>query len=184
MPPELSSDFDSAFDTAVRRGWMSGNQYRYLADVFRSASNASLLVFGIGYDSLLWSHCVAGDLAFVEDQPIYLTLAPVSSSILLYEYSSSVGQWKDVPEAPALVDRPWDYLLVDGPAGFAPDKPGRQFPIAWAAQLATRRIFVHDYERSWERAVCDKILGQPAEVVVPKERDSGELAVFDCANLR
>jgi len=97
----------------------------------------------------------------------------------LYNYRSRQGVWSKVPQPPPLIDRPWDYVLVDGPRGYNRSCPGRQFSITWARQLARRLVFVHDYERPWERAVCDKVLGSPIDRVMPPAGRRGELAVFD-----
>lgn len=167
------------FTHAVRNGWMGENQYRYIAERLIADADANLLVFGLGHDAFLWSHCVQGRVAYVEDNSTYLTTAPAESRVILYRYDSQVGKWVDVPAPPSLISSSWSYVLVDGPAGFGPNSPGRQIPITWAGQLATRHVFVHDYERPWEREVCDTILGQPVDIVKSTGHRRGDLAVFD-----
>jgi IRX15/IRX15L/GXM len=179
-----ASDFDAAFEEAIRKGWMATNQYRHLANELCAAPKTSLLVFGAGHDSLFWSQCVTGDLAFVEDNPKYLALASATARVVLHQFQSRVGEWNEVPDVPVLVDRPWDFVLVDGPTGFGPNQPGRQFSVTWAQRLAQQRVFVHDYERAWERTVCDKIFGVPAKVIRSDGTKAGDLAVFEIARAR
>jgi hypothetical protein len=181
LPTASSPALQAAFEQAICRGWMSADQYRCVVEELLAQPGCSLLVFGVGYDSWLWSQCVTGRLAFVEDDPKFLTLAPAWAQVVLYEYPSRVGQWCPLPEVPALIDRRWDYVLVDGPAGFSDRKPGRQFPIEWSRRLATRGLFVHDCQRPWERAVCDKVWGAPANIISATGRVSGDLAVFRLA---
>lgn len=56
----------------------------------------------------------------------------------------------------------WDVILVDGPAGFSPDSPGRMATIFTAAILARSRsgggthVLVHEIEREAER-VCSEL---------------------------
>ena len=46
----------------------------------------------------------------------------------------------------------WDVIIVDGPAGYSGDTPGRQQPIATAAKhLAPGGVtFIHDIHRALE----------------------------------
>jgi len=157
---------------------MSANQYRYLRNHLLDANNGSLLVFGLGHDSLLWSECVSGELAFIEDNPTYLSLAPVASRVVLHRFASQVGKRLPTPPVPQLINRPWDFVLVDGPAGFSRNSPGRQFSIDWARQLAIKQVFVHDYERPWERTLCDQNFGKPTHVLEPTGKRRGQLATF------
>jgi len=168
----------AAFTHAIRRGLMSECQYRYVAARLLAAPG-SLLVFGLGHDADLWWRCTREGVAFVEDDVTFLAWAPVTSPVLLYNYRSRVGVWSEVPHPPALIDRRWDYVLVDGPRGYNRSCPGRQVSITWARQLARRLVFVHDYERPWERAVCDRVFGLPIDRVKPTGGKRGELAVFD-----
>ena len=178
ISPLASTTMSIAFARACRYGWMSEHQYRCIAEELLAHPGCSLLIFGIGYDSLFWSQCVSGELAFIEDNSKFLTMAPADSRIVLYEYGSQVGQWLPVPNPPSLINKRWDYALVDGPAGFGPNCPGRQFPIDWSRRLATCGVFIHDYQRPWERAVCDKVWGTPSAVVDAADGLPGDLAFY------
>lgn len=172
------SNIDTEFALAVRRGLMARNQYRHIAARLL-AEPGSLLVFGLGHDSALWSRCASERAAFVEDDLRFLELAPVAASVLLFDFSSRVGAWCAVPEIPPLIDRSWDYVLVDGPRGYSRSCPGRQIPIAWASRLACRSIFVHDSERPWESEVCSRVLGRPDKRLKNITGRRGDLAIFD-----
>lgn len=179
LPTSVSKEMRLAFQRALRHGMMSGNQYRFVAERLLTRETASLLVFGLGHDAPLWFQCSQDGAAFVEDDVDYLTAAPAEAQVFLYPFRSQVGQWVKVPRPPRLIDRPWDFVLVDGPRGFHRRCPGRQIPIMWAKKLATRQIFVHDYERPWERAVCDRVLGDPTRIIEPEGNRRGSLAIFD-----
>jgi hypothetical protein len=178
MPVHFSADRAAALEVAVRFGMMSEAHYRTIANALLGSAPCTLLVFGAGFDAALWTACVE-KIAFVEDNPAFLTVVPPKAPVQRYSFRSRVGTWCDVPPPPWSIRYNWDYVLIDGPGGFNKTCPGRQFPIAWARHLARRKIFVHDYERPWERALCDKLLGTPIEVLTSTPSRPGELAVFD-----
>jgi hypothetical protein len=171
-------DIEAALALAEGRGLMARHQYRYIAARLL-AEPGSLLVFGLGHDSALWWRCAKECAAFVEDDLRFVELAPVAAPVLLFNFPSRTGIWCAVPEIPPLIDRPWDYVLVDGPRGYGRSCPGRQIPIAWASRLACRSIFVHDSERRWESDVCNSILGIPDKRLKDVTARRGELAIFD-----
>lgn len=174
--PPPAGPFEMAYARAVTHGLMSENQYQYLARELYSNRPCSLLSIGGGHDSELWFECAQKNVAYVESNPRYLPILPANP--VHYEFKSRVGQWLRVPQPPPIINKKWDYVIVDGPPGFNRDTPGRQIPVAWAARLALKAVFVHDYDRSWERAVCNKYLGEPAEVLLAPGRIDRFLAVF------
>jgi hypothetical protein len=178
MPLDHAIGRRRAFARAVRLGLMCERHYRFIGKILNKDASCTLLVFGLGYDSAFWISCVGGRITFVEDNPTYLAAARPTTHVISYSYRSRVGKWRAVPPPPWQIDMRWDYILVDGPTGFNRSCPGRQFPIAWARNLARKQVFVHDYERRWERALCDKFLGQPVEVIPPPGPRGGHLAVF------
>jgi hypothetical protein len=174
--PSDPCPFELAFQKAVGNGLMSKHQYRYIGREIYSNHPSSLLVFGAGFDSEFWVHCSAGNVAFVEDNDKFQSLC--SQGLVVNKYRSRVNKWVNVPAPPRQISRMWDFVIVDGPNGYHRRCPGRQISIAWAAQLAKKAIFVHDYERVWERQVCDKYLGAPYEVIDGSRQRHGKLAVF------
>ena len=81
------------------------------------------------------------------------------------------------PEPPGLRDVKWDIILVDGPAGYADDKPGRALPIYWAHKYATpeTHVFVDDYDRPLERNHCSAFFGDDPNVTVLPSHGGAEM---------
>ena len=71
----------------------------------------------------------------------------------------------------------WDIILIDGPAGYEPDKPGRSLPIYWAHKYSDphTHIFVDDYERPLEREYCDFFLGKARASTILPSHGKGEM---------
>jgi hypothetical protein len=174
--PPPDGGFEIAFKKAVHHGLMSENQYRFIARILCRGRPCDMLVIGAGYDAELWHHCVEGRIAIVEDKPEYLSRLPANG--VYFEFDSNVGIWTQPPPPPYVINHAWDYILVDAPYGFAATCPGRQIPIAWAAQLGRKAVFVHDYDRDWERSVCGKYLGAPDSVLDADGRNDRKLAVY------
>jgi hypothetical protein len=161
---------------------MSAGQYRFIVQKL-VANRVNFLVFGAGLDSELWLCCCSSDnVVFVENDPDWIPRIPCR--IFRPKYKGSVGLWLERTKVPDRLKRVWDFVLVDGPTGFSSECIGRQEPIAWSARIG-KTIFVHDYNRPWERLLCDYYLGTPDEIV-PFDRNSKEraLAVFyRCPNM-
>lgn len=177
--PLPEGPFETAFANARDFGLMTENQYQYIARTIHTARPCSVLVFGAGYDFQLWYRCADGNVGCVEDNPDYFPPTPFEP--VSYQYESKVGEWRDVPAPPQAIVKPWDFVVVDGPNGQSRSSPGRQFPVAWAARLARKAVFVHDYDRSWEMKVCGKYLGPPSEIVEARGRNDRRLADFNCS---
>jgi len=171
--------FRAARKQAIAKGLMAANQYDCIAADICARSPCRLLVFGKGYDSELWNCCAGTPVVFLEDDPRYTSLP--GGITIPYTYKSKVGEWRDVPEPPSVIAREWDVVIVDGPKGFNKSCPGRQFPIYWAACFARQVIFVHDYDRRWEKELCARYLGEPDDVVHAPHRSDIKLAVYSPA---
>ena len=54
----------------------------------------------------------------------------------------------------------WDVILVDGPAGYTDENPGRMQSIYTASKLIKKGgyVFVHDCHRKVEQVYSDKYL--------------------------
>ena len=139
-----------------------------------------LLVFGCGNDSPFWEAVNAtGTTAFIEDDPEWAKVAQgrlKGSAVHLVDYDCRLAQW------PALLDQPerlnltlpeaveqarWDVILVDGPAGYQPDNPGRMKSIYAASRLVAGDgvVFVHDCNRPAEAAYAQRYLGKAAHMI-------------------
>ncbi|NEN93490.1 MAG: TIGR01627 domain-containing protein, partial [Okeania sp. SIO3H1] len=133
--------------------------------------------FGVGKDSLLWLGVNrGGKTLFLEDDKDWLNQVKVgcenSIEAYLVEYGTRVYLWKSLleeysqgndcllmvlPEKVLLTK--WDFILVDAPAGYSEEKPGRMKSIYMAAKLAMESgntdIFIHDCDREVENIYSD-----------------------------
>jgi hypothetical protein len=145
-----------------------------------AVSGCRLLVFGCGNDSLLWEKVnEGGTTAFLDDDVDRLSDArsKLTRGIAAgVQYRTRVADWRaqldagdalllDLPDA--IGAKPWDVILVNGPAGQRDDLPGRAQSIVTARRLvaAGGTIFVHDCERLLEREFCARYLGEERRLV-------------------
>lgn len=150
---------------------------------------ANVLIFGCGNDSMLWNALNKdGYTLFVENSKTWADqmkeLNP-DLNIQHYFYPREIRVSNSLPlDLPSLrkvktpswiSDRSWDVILVDGPAGYKPDAPGRALPIYWSSRFSTKRshVFVDDSERQVERELADHFLGPSHEQVVSLYRTVG-----------
>jgi hypothetical protein len=157
-------------------GHITPEQCRYIFSLV-AEEPANLLIFGCGIDSEFWVRSNAGGRTmFVEDIPAWVEVGrKAGGEVCRVRYHSIYNIPMKVVVTPVgaegLMDIPWKLVLVDAPTGFA---HGREQSIYMAAQLRERwgaTVFVHDYEREWERTCCDKFLNTPSLTI-------GNLAVF------
>ena len=150
---------------------MSLGQSMVIASAIRSSGpGANVLIFGCGNDSGLWlSSNEAGYTMFVEDNPAWakrtrranpdMNIREISYGPVSVETSLPVDEAALSQNAlPAFLrERKWDVILIDAPAGSAPDKPGRALPIYWSSLIAsdTTHVFIDDYTRELERTYGD-----------------------------
>lgn len=150
---------------------MTAAQYARIAVDLYARAPSRFLVFGCGEDSVLWTTLNReGRTLFLEDQGEWAEKSRQAGlEVRDVAYVSRLGVWMNSARAPdgmdeALIETPWDLVLVDGPVGHG-QGPGREQSI-YAAALLRRgrptRVYVHDLERPWERACADKHLGEPS----------------------
>ena len=74
----------------------------------------------------------------------------------------------DLP--PEIRETEWDVILIDGPAGYEDNSPGRMKSIYESSRLIRQggSIFVHDQEREVERAYGNRYLLQTNVVAEAK----------------
>lgn len=136
----------------------------------------NFLVFGLGYDSMMWSHGLRDGSAtlFVEDNREWINKIVSEHPTLQAEFIDYKCNMRDafskyfentdrLMEAfPSyLKGTKWDTILVDAPPGGGGiDNPGRMKPIYWASQLINPggHIFVHDMERTIELRFSQRYL--------------------------
>jgi uncharacterized protein (TIGR01627 family) len=152
----------------------------------KSHPGCRLLVFGCGNDSAFWEAVNGeGETAFIEDNASWAeaTRQRLSrSDIHVVDYGTRLSNWRSLLGAPtrklrlelpqSVEARTWDVILVDGPAGWKPDQPGRMKSIYQASRLVARggAVFVHDCEREVERTFSDSYLGEDRAFVEVRGR--------------
>jgi hypothetical protein len=150
---------------------MHANEVFFIARAIRPPVN--FLVFGMGNDSPFWFKLNRrGRTVFVEDQEEWFRKIR-GENPFLEAYQVRYGT--SLSEATELIDRPgrlamdlppqirkaeWDVILIDGPAGYADNTPGRMKSIYESSRLIKPggSVFVHDQEREVERAYGDRYL--------------------------
>ncbi|NET24866.1 hypothetical protein [Okeania sp. SIO1I7] len=158
-------------------GQMSFQEYAYITNVVGGKVPGNFLIFGVGKDSLLWLGVNrGGKTLFLEDDKDWLNQVKVgcenSIEAYLVEYGTRVYLWKSLLEEYSqgndclwmvlpekVLFTKWDFILVDAPAGYSEEKPGRMKSIYMAAKLAMESgntdIFIHDCDREVEDIYSD-----------------------------
>ena len=139
-------------------------------------SPLSLLVFGLGNDSILWHGLNRGGrTCFIENDPDWhrrITGSHPELEVHMVTYNTLRAQWKELLEQPTrlaltlpdeVAGSRWDAIFVDGPPGWHDATPGRMQSIYMAARLVRPDgdVLVHDAEREVESAYCARYLGRP-----------------------
>lgn len=140
--------------------------------------NLKILVFGLGYDSLLWHNITNNNTWFVEDNQTYIDLNKdiPQSNIIKYNYkninkksitvedsfniSDEIIHSYKIPEK-LLQLAPFDIIIIDGPAGYSGNRPGRLLPIYWSKYYLTKSgsiIYIDDSNRKLEKHCINKYL--------------------------
>jgi hypothetical protein len=128
-----------------------------------------MLVFGLGYDSLLWNS-LTDNLFFVEDNEEYTSNSAIDSSkIIFHKYrdisvdssfelsTAQIGKY-EVPDE-ILKNSPYDVIYIDGPSGCCNICPGRLLPIYWSKYYLSKSgtvIFIDDSNRKLESYCISK----------------------------
>jgi len=157
----------------LNRIQLSSRELARISAAIRRHRQCQLLVFGLGYDSAYW-HALNrhGRTVFLEDDPHWLqavlqrhrqlTAFPVRYTTVLTQWQELLSQrdrlrldWPDEVRESA-----WDVVLVDAPAGWKDDTPGRMQSIAAAPRLVAPGgdVIVHDCDRTVEQVYCDTFL--------------------------
>jgi glucuronoxylan 4-O-methyltransferase len=173
LPPKLKKRIENLVS---KNPWqLSVNEYTAVAETILEKAPCNVLVFGVGRDSTLWMDCNrGGKTVFLEDNAFWLNEMQSSiPNLIAYqvEYNTKRSDWPTLLNKPdqLYMDLPadvlqtkWDVIFVDGPMGFADDKPGRMKSIYMASLMAKQQpptdVFVHDCNRVVEYTYCDKFL--------------------------
>ena len=142
-----------------------------------------MLVFGLAYDSELWSALTYHNTYFVEDNLEYIEVARVDPSrIFQYDYGDiTVSQSFTITDAElaiwplpsGLVEKgPFDIILIQGPTSYNKACPGRLLPVFWSSKVLSKPgsvIYVDDSRRPLEAYCIDHFFGSCAKQALPAE---------------
>lgn len=142
-----------------------------------------MLVFGLAYDSELWSALTYHNTYFVEDNLDYIEVAKVDPSrIFQYDYGDiTVTQSFSMtntelgarPLPTGLVEKaPFDIILIQGPTSYNKACPGRLLPIFWSNQVLSKPgsiIYVDDSQRALETYCIDRFFHDKAKTSIAAE---------------
>lgn len=167
----------SLYNLSVMREYsdiqLSAEQLKAICDAIKSKAPCRLLVFGLGNDSVFWSSLNKGGVTvFLEDDKDWfqeITKRSNGIKAFLVHYNTQRKEWKKFLEdtslfhmtlPDAIEKEAWDVILVDAPAGYGDETPGRMNSIFLSSKLIKKSgdIFVHDCEREVEDAYCNKFL--------------------------
>lgn len=174
---ELARLWPSHFNLSVMRRLnqiqLGVEQIALILKTIKANSRCRLLIFGLGNDSPFWSTLNReGVTIFLEDNQQWfekITKRSPHLTAFLMTYSTRRTDWKKLLDSPSSLQMAlprdvektkWDVILVDGPAGYGDDTPGRMKSIYAASRLAAKSadIFTHDCEREVEDAYCKYFL--------------------------
>ena len=129
----------------------------------------SMLVWGLGYDSVLWNNIPNVDVYFIEDNIKFIELNKgkiENDKMIYYEYPTETRESMNYTEKtlsefkkPEIIfDLPkFDIILIDGPQGntfYHPNltSPGRILPLYWSKELSKKGtiIYIDDVHRCVE----------------------------------
>jgi uncharacterized protein (TIGR01627 family) len=176
---ELSSLWPSHYNILVMRRLneiqLSVEQLKYISMAIKRKAPCKLLIFGLGNDSVFWFKLNRrGATIFLEDDKDWLqriTKRSKGLTAFLVNYNTQRSEWVTLLKSPALseMDLPnevttedWDVIIVDGPASWNDQTPGRMKSIYLSSRLIKKSgdVFVHDCERPIEYVYSNKFLKQ------------------------
>ena len=152
---------------------LSPKQLQFISKTILKKKKCKLLVFGLGNDSDYWNRLNRNGLTiFLEDNEKWME--KITSRInnikaFKVDYKTKRKNWKELLDSPDLLDlelpdevanNKWDVILVDAPAGWSGNKPGRMKSIFLSSKLINKAgdVFVHDCNRQVEDIYSNKFL--------------------------
>ncbi|KQC09377.1 MAG: hypothetical protein APR62_02610 [Smithella sp. SDB] len=152
---------------------LSTLQIKVICKTIKRKTPCKLLVFGLGNDSSFWTSLNRkGITVFLEDNKEWfqkITEKSKKIKAFLVNYETQRKDWKTMLKNESLLEmtlpddvekEAWDVILVDAPAGWNNENPGRMKSIFLSSKLIRNSgdIFVHDCDRKVEEIYCDKFL--------------------------
>jgi hypothetical protein len=144
-----------------------------IKDIFNELKpTTKMLVFGLGYDSLMWYFGNNENTYFIENKQEYIDLNKNISmnNIIKYDYADLTVEKsfkltdEDLDKYP-FPDKlktlgKFDIIIIDGPEGYNPTKtPGRILPIYWSYKFLSDKntlIYIDDSNRDLEKHCIQK----------------------------
>jgi len=180
MVADVAAALASRYPLAVAFWWLrkatgtqiTARQLQAITREVRSRAGCNLLVFGLGYDSVYWHRLNhRGHTLFLEDNDEWIESIRSRYAELAIErvnYWTRQRDWRTLNESgerlslnlpDGIRQQRWDVILVDAPAGWHENTPGRTQSIYTAAELCDPdgTVFVHDCERAAEAFWCDLV---------------------------
>ena len=142
-----------------------------IEDVFTHIkSNSKMLVFGLGYDSQMWYEGNAKNTFFIENNDNYIHLNKdiiSANNIIKYDYKTTCSKSMKLSDDKIMAflipekimnEAPFDIIIIDGPEGYSPGKPGRLIPCYWSTMLSKPGtiIYLDDSSRPLENLCIQK----------------------------
>ena len=136
--------------------------------------DTKLLIFGLGYDSKMWYEGNNKNTYFVEDNKKYIDLnkndIPMDN-IIQYNYDTLVSTSLNLTNKDIIKYEvnsklktlaPFDIIIIDGPAGFSHNSPGRLIPCYWSTLLSKKGtiIYIDDANRKLENHCINKFFSK------------------------
>ena len=168
------------FDYVVKNGLCSTQEYEAILSEFpRKPKRFNMLVFGLGYDAMLWlAYNPQGETHFLENSGKWIKRCSPIPNVHKVSYGTSGWDQSCIYPAdklrmllPEIVEQiEWDVIFVDAPRGKI---HGRMKSIYQAHRLAGKHsspttIFVHDYNRRTEKLYVDHYFGEENIEVVKR----------------
>ena len=154
---------------------LSASQLRLIIKTMKNRAPCRLLVFGLGNDTVFWVELNrGGETVFLEDNEFWLRRVVGRSRLIkayLVAFDTRREDWKRLLESPSelamslpagVEKRAWDVVVVDAPAGYDDNTPGRMKSIYMSSQLVKcpGDVFVHDCNREIEDIYSHRFLGK------------------------
>lgn len=166
---------------------ISNSELLAIHDVISQIKQSNMLIFGVGNDSILWASLnKRGKTIFLEDNIDWLNnianrypqliIQKVQYSTKRKDYMQYIENPESFPfDLPQDINtQAWDLVLVDAPAGYNDDTPGRMQSIYTAHKLLQSGgyLFIHDMNRHVEQ-VCVKSFLFDAQLIIKVGKLSG-----------
>lgn len=169
-----------------RKGLMSFEQYWNIASIIEKSKGCNILIFGLGYDSILWKKINSnGKNVYIEDDVEWIRkFENKNLDIRMVEYSTLIEQDHDInPDNIKLILKidndikktKWDIIIVDAPLGHQPPRkwsgPGRMSSLYMTKKLKNKKtiVIVDDYNRKVENKFCEYYFGHLNKRIIQKK---------------